>query len=232
MIADWTSYQLADFVPYGPEVYLRLIARVGESYWPLHGLMLLAGLALLILAVRGRGRIACLLLAGAWAWVGWGFFLQHYAELNVAGRSLGGAFFAQALLLLLIAGIGGPAVVRPASPVIRMAAGLLALGGLLAYPLIGLYLGDSRFQAETFGLHPDPTVVVTLGIALLALRGPTLLVAVTLPVLWGILSGLHRQVLELALWWLPLALSLGAFVASIWTFFADQRWSGDARQAS
>ena len=113
MIDDWASYALADFVPFTPEVYVRLIERVNADGWPLQLPAVALGLACLVLAWRGRARLALGLLAPAWACSGVVFHLQRYAELNWAATWFGGAFLAQAVLLFGFALVGGGAPSRP-----------------------------------------------------------------------------------------------------------------------
>lgn len=43
---------------------------------------------------------------------------------------------------------------------------LLAFGGLLLYPLVGLLAGHPWSQAEVFGVTPEPTALLTLGLLL------------------------------------------------------------------
>lgn len=214
MIGDWRSYALADFLPYGAEVYQRLVERVGESLWPLHGLTLLLGVVILLCAHRGRHAPACVLLAAAWAWVGVNFFIRWYAELNWAAGYLGGLFLLQAALLLgLAAAARSPST--PPRTSIYWAGLAVVLAGLAIFPLLGPLSGGSALQAETFGLHPDPTAVVTIGVALLTLRAPAMALAVLLPALWCLVSALHLQALGLP-WW-PVLLAVAAVaVAAPW----------------
>lgn len=53
----------------------------------------------------------------------------------------------------------------------RLAGLALTALGVPLYPLIGPLVGRDWSQAEVFGIHPDPTAVATLGVALLTLRG-------------------------------------------------------------
>ena len=222
MIDDWASYRVADFVPFTAEVYFRLIERAGESFWPLHLLTVATGLVALILALRGRGRVAALLLAVVWAWVGITFLMQRYTQLNWAGEYFGWGFLVQAALLALIAltglGLTGPG--RP--PGVPGWVGLaLAVTGLLLYPIIAPLTGHGGFQAETFGIHPDPTVVATLGIGLLMLDGAWRWLAFIVPYLWCLISALTLQVLNVP-WVLVLyAVIVVAVLAMVWQSMAN-----------
>ena len=86
------GYQLQQFIPFSHDVYLRLLERIGETYWPWHIATLLLGVIVLLLALRYKASAGCILLAPLWLFVGYVFFLQHYAELNWAGNYIGYAF--------------------------------------------------------------------------------------------------------------------------------------------
>ena len=231
------SYALSDFVPFTAEVYFRLIERFGETSWPWHGPMLVLGLASVVLIWRGRSRIACALIAIPWAWVGIAFLGQRYAELNWAGSWFAGAFLVQGGLLLLLAATGagfdragidrggfdrgGAARAATHTPwrdlsVPRWGGLILAGFGVIAYPVIAPLSGFGPFQAETFGIHPDPTAVATLGILLVGLRGAGLWLALAIPVLWCVVTGLTLQVLDAPWVMVPLAAALVGVLLAAW----------------
>ena len=196
---EWTSYQLQDFIPFTADVYFRLLERMGETFWPLHLLTIALGAAALVLALKHRTRIACLLPAPLWAFVAIAFFIQRYTELNWAGGYVGYAFIAQAVLLVLMAltGWGMDNAPRATNPPVIIGIAI-TLFGLLIMPLIAPLSGGSWYQAEVFGIHADPTAVTTLGLVLIMLRGFALWIAVIIPALWLVVSGLTLQVLDSA----------------------------------
>tara|TARA_R110000796_G_scaffold169305_1_gene286174 strand:+ start:865 stop:1536 length:672 start_codon:yes stop_codon:yes gene_type:complete len=193
----WTSYRLQDFIPFTAEVYFRLLERMGETFWPLHLLTLALGAATLVLALKHRPRIACLLPAPLWAFVAVAFFFQRYAELNWAGGYVAYAFIAQAVLLVVMALTGWGMDNEPRATNPPVAIGIaITLFGLLIMPLMAPLSGGSWYQAEVFGIHADPTAVTTLGLVLIMLRGFALWIAVIIPALWLVVSGLTLQVLD------------------------------------
>jgi len=196
-MSDWASYRLQDFIPFTAEVYFRLLERMGEAFWPLQLLTLALGGVVLLLALKSRTRLACLLLAPLWVFVAVACLGQRYAELNWAGGYIGHAFFAQAFLLALIALIGRRIGKPPHGKSPPLVAGVgIALFGLIGQPLMAPLSGGSWYQAELFGVHPDPTAITTLGLALVALRGGMIWAAATIPALWILLSGLTLLVLD------------------------------------
>lgn len=191
----WSSYALQDFIPFTADIYFRLLERMSEAFWPLHLLTLVLGFAALWLAVKNRGRLACLIIAPVWAYVGFAFFIQRYAELNWAGSYIGYVFVAQAILFILIAltgkGLDKTSSKRPAA-VIGI---VIAIVGLIGWPLIAPLTGVSWSQAEVFGIHPDPTAITTLGLILIFFRGWALWLMAMIPALWLLISGLTLWVL-------------------------------------
>lgn len=219
----WTSYRLQDFIPFTAEVYFRLLERMSETFWPLHLLTLALGSATLALALRHRTRLACLLPAPLWAFVAVAFFFQRYAELNWAGGYVGYAFIAQAVLLVVMAltGWGMDKAPRSTSPPVILGTAI-ALFGLIVMPLIAPLSGDSWYQAEVFGIHADPTAVTTLGLVLIMLRGFALWIAVIIPALWLVVSGLTLQVLGSAGSITLFAVLVIALVGVVWKSIASK----------
>lgn len=191
----WSNYALQDFIPFTADIYIRLLERMNESFWPLHLLTLALGLAALWLAIKNRRRLACLLIAPVWVFVGFAFFIQRYAELNWAGGYIGYFFIAQAILFILIVAAGkGLDKVSSKSPAVVIGISL-AIVGLIGWPFIALLTGGTWPQAEVFGIHADPTALTALGLALILFRGLALWLMAMVPVIWLILSGLTLLVL-------------------------------------
>ncbi len=190
------GYQLQQFIPFTQDVYLRLLERIGETYWPWHIATLALGIAVLLLALRHKASAGCILLAPLWVVVGVVFFIRHYAELNWASDYIGYAFIAQGALLLSI-GLSGKGIdktVPDKRPAVVIGL-ILALTGLVGWPFIGLLSGDSWYRAAVFGIYADPTAIVTLGLLLIMLRGWVLWLSVIIPLLWLVVSGLTWWVL-------------------------------------
>lgn len=197
-MSDWASYSVGDFIPFTSEVYLRLLERMGEAFWPLHLLTLVVGLAALGLAATQHSRLSCAIIAPLWLFVGVAFFMNRYGELNWAGNYVAWGFFVQAALLALIAATGRGVAQPPVFTHARAFVGAaLAALGLLAYPLIAPLAGHSWLHSEVFGIHPDPTATVTLGIVLVGLRGILMWLAAAICITWLVASGLTLGVLDI-----------------------------------
>lgn len=167
-MTEWWSYRLPDFLMFSPQVYWRLIERYNEAWWP-GQLLAWAAFAALAWLLRAPGQAArsavLLLLALAWAWVGWAFAWQRYAEIFLGAPWVAGAFALEAVLLAAAAAspMRVPADARKPAPIAR---GLLMIA--LLYPLLAPLTGHAWREAEVPGFLPDPTALATLA-ALLAL---------------------------------------------------------------
>ena len=53
MGTTWLSYSLADFLMFGPEVFLRLFVRINQDIWPWQGVAVVMVIAIGTLLVRG-----------------------------------------------------------------------------------------------------------------------------------------------------------------------------------
>lgn len=192
----WSNYTLQDFIPFTADIYFRLLERMGETFWPLHLLTLALGVAAVWLALKNRARLASVLIALVWGFVGFAFFIQRYAELNWAGGYIGYFFLAQTILLLLIALIGVGLDSNPRKRPATVIGVVIALVGLIGLPFIAPFTGGSWFQAEVFGIHADPTAITTLGLVLIMFRGWPLWLIAIIPALWMLVSGLTLLVLD------------------------------------
>jgi Family of unknown function (DUF6064) len=193
-MSEWWTYGLSDFLLFSPRTYYRLIERYNLAFWPAHALTIGLGLGILGMLRRptqAQSRAIAAVLAALWAWVGWAFVWRRYAGINWAATYFVWLFAVEAVLL----GIGaarGWLRLRPA----RDAAGRIGIALLVisvtAYPVFAALAGRGWPQAEVFGLVPDPTVIGTLGILLLAepprrvlLVAPMLLAAIGGATLWA-----------------------------------------------
>lgn len=201
---EWWTYRLSDFLMFTPSTYYRLFERNNGALWPLQVLTLALGLVLTGVAWRGAGRRLVLpgLLALVWAFVAWAFHWQHYAPINLAAKWFAAAFVLEALLLAWWAALRGA---TPASASGSKVGLVVALFGLGLLPLIGPLLGRSWAAIELFGIAPDPTATVTLGLLLMA-GAPALLLAV--PLLWCVASWATLWAMDAGDAWVMLGVGL------------------------
>jgi len=212
-MSEWWTYTLSDLLMFSKPTYFRLFALLNEAVWPAHLLAILAGLALVAAILRGAGkagRLAAALLAICWIWVAWTYHAQRYAGINLAAPYFAMAFALQTVLLCWLGTHRrAPAIASWRGPLGGLAFGLV-LAGLLVYPLFAVFDGRGWQQAEVFGIAPDPTVAVTLGMLLLW-RAPWFLWI--LPLLWCAVSGATLMELRSPQAWVMPAAGLLALAA-------------------
>lgn len=211
--AEWGSYGLSDFLMFSARTYYRQFELMNRELWPLPLLAPGAGAAIVACMLRTRPagpRIAFALLALAWLCVAWAYLLERHADINTGAPYFAAGFGIQAGLL------GWMALRRPAAPASAGIAGrlaiLLVLIALVVHPALAPANGRSWWQAEVFGLAPDPTVAATLG-ALLFWRAHWLLWVI--PLLWCAIGAATLMTLRAPLPWLLPALACAAVAAGL-----------------
>jgi hypothetical protein len=195
-MSEWWTYRLSDFLMFSPATYWRVVERYNRDVWPLQVVMLVVGVCLLWLVAARRPmtpKVVPAVLAAVWAWVGWAFHAERYAQINWAAEYFAWAFWVQAALLLVFAatGSGDERTGRSKAGVTGM---VLAVIGVLLYPLAaGMTSGDWA-RAEVFGVMPDPTALATLGLILAMVRPHRVWIAI-IPVLWLAVGAATRWLL-------------------------------------
>ncbi len=184
-MSEWWTYTLGDFLMFAPSTYWRLVENYNRDVWPAQLAGVIAGIVACWLATSrrtGAAQFQALLLAAAFLWVGWAFFWQRYATINWAARYFAFAFWAQAVLLAVLA------LLPVEDPIdetgfVQKIGWFLALAGLVLYPLGSAWAGRVWSQIEVFGISPEPTALVCLGLVLARPRPPRLLLRWTLAVI-------------------------------------------------
>jgi Family of unknown function (DUF6064) len=215
-MSEWWTYRAEDFLLFSPRVYWRMFELHNAALWPLHIVTLAAGLIILLLIARrpGMGRWVSLILAMLWIFVGWSFLWNRYATINWAAVYVAPAFFVEGALLLVASVLDDLAFGRrrPAGWI-----GYLILGfALVGQPLLAPLQGRGWASSEVLGIAPDPTVMATLGVLLLA-RGRLLPWLLPIPALWCLLSGMTLQTMGEPQAWVPYAALALAAAAWTWT---------------
>lgn len=186
-MSEWWTYRLSDFLMFSPATYWRLVERYHRDVWPLQLVMVAVGVWLLWLVLTRRpmhARVVPAVLAAVWAWMGWAFHAERYAQINWAAEYFAWAFWLQAALLLVFA-----AAVRSEERSGRSNGGAngigvaLAMIGVLLYPLAASMTDGGWARAEVFGVMPDPTALATLGLVL-AMKRPHRVWLAIIPLLW------------------------------------------------
>ena len=176
-MSEWWTYTLGDFLMFSPATYWRLVENYNRDIWPAQIAGLMAGIVACGLTASSRtgaARFPAVLLAAAFLWVGWAFHWQRYATINWAARYVALAFCAQAVLLLVLALLPARRPIEESSATQKIG-WFLALAGLVIYPLGSAWDGKTWSRMEVFGVSPEPTALVCLGLVLArAIQAPTL----------------------------------------------------------
>ena len=144
-----------------------------------------------------QGRIIAGVLAVLWSWVAWAFLWGRYATINPAATYFAGLFAVETVLLLWTGVFRGDlrfSLRRDPAGIVGL---VLYIAALVIYPWLAPLRGQPWLQAELFGVFPDPTVLGTLGLLLLASgssRGRLLII----PLVMGAIGGTTLWVLSRA----------------------------------
>ena len=192
-MSEWWTYRPSDFLMFSARTWTRLVGSWNEALWPWQGAMVAVALLMMAAAAgdpRRERPWAIAVLAVAWAWVGWAFHWERFADVNTGARWFALAFGVQAALLLALGlrSAGAP-------PTAMRGVGLALAALALIYPLIAPLSGRGWSQAEVVGAMPEPTALFTIGLLLaLPQRHRALLLAI--PVLALSVGGTTRWLLR------------------------------------
>jgi hypothetical protein len=214
-MSEWWTYRLSDFLMFAPRTYYRLFESYNAEIWPLQLSTLALGLAVLWLVWRGTyGRVVAAILAMAWIFVAWAYHWQRYAAINSGAPYYAIGFALEALLLSWL-GVrrDGLRFDRCTGP-IGYAGYAMLVGGIVLYPLLAPAFSRPWWQAEAFGIAPDPTAIATIGALLLA-TGRTLWPLV-LPVAWCVISAATLWTMDSAEALIPAGAAVLAVAAAVW----------------
>lgn len=182
-------------LPFTIEVYFSTISQYNAAIWPASLIGYPAAMLLLAMTIvppgreplRGATRVAGAVLALAWLVSGIGFHLMHFSAINFLAPFYALAFVIEAgMLAWVLAGRQG-AVFRFVPDATHVFAILLMSASVTAWPLVGLLIGGGFVDLPMFGTEPTATVLMTLGVLLMADRPPLKLAV--LPVLWTYVDG-------------------------------------------
>jgi hypothetical protein len=214
-MSEWWTYTLSDFLLFSSRTYNRLFEIYNAAIWPAQIVAIGLGVAILVLLLRApdarvRTRAIAAILAACWLWVAIAFHANRYATINWAAVYFAWAFGFEAALWTWIALLGGRlSFDRPIENAGRAGLGIF-LFALAIFPLATPLFGRGWKAAGIFGVAPDPTVLATLGLLLVA-RGRARAWLMVIPVIWCVISGLTLLAMKSPdAWILALAVALVA----------------------
>src|SRR5262245_54326471 len=181
-MSEWWTYRPGDFLLFSPRVYWRMFELHNAQFWPLHLLTIASGLALVVLVMRRDRRHAlwvAFVLAALWIFIAWSFLWSRYASINWAIAYLAPVWALEASLLIIV----NARLSFDRRDTVARAGVLIAVLGVVLYPLLPPLFGRPWTEAEVLGIAPDPTALATLGLLLMA-SGRSSLLLVPIPLVW------------------------------------------------
>ena len=177
-------------MPFSSEQFLQVFTEYNRGVWPSQLFLNSAALVAVCYAAAGRarsGKVVPLILAALWLWAGVVYHMTFFAAVNKAAYIFGAAFILQALLLVG-AGLRGHALsFRFKADACGFAGAVIVAYSLVAYPVLGYFLGHEYPASPTFGA-PCPVTIYTFGVLLWAEgRVPARLLLV--PLAWSLVGG-------------------------------------------
>lgn len=192
-------------LPFTPAQFFEVFAAYNSAIWPAQVAAYLLGIAIvapLIWPCRFPARLSLSGLALMWAFTGFVYHLNFFAEINRLAPVFGAIFVVQGALLLSAA-TGNGWSFHP-EPGFRGWLGVaLIFYAAVAYPLLGMALGHAYPRLPMFGVTPCPLTIFTLGLFLLGGGAGWWLWVI--PVLWSLVGGTAAFLLDVPQDWLLLA---------------------------
>lgn len=176
-------------MPFTVEQFFAVFSRYNEAVWPAQAIAVIDAVIAIGAALHGgrrAGRLAAIVLAALWLWMGVVYHLQFFSRINPAAVVFAAAFVVEAGLLFWFGVVRGQLVFEPRRDTTGVLGAILLVYALVIYPKLGSALGHAYPAAPTFGL-PCPTTIFTFGLLLWARpRVPFSLLIV--PVLWAVVG--------------------------------------------
>ena len=184
-------------LPFDAQQFFDVFARYNTAVWPAQLALLLAALAAVGLACRGRGgRVVGVTLGGLWLWMGTAYHLAFFRAINPAATAFGALFVLEGLLLIAVAASPRPLAFRWTPTISGTVGAALVAYALLGYPILGYWLGHRYPAAPTFGL-PCPTTILTLGL-LAWTAPPRRWLVLVIPLAWSAVGA--SAAVQLGVW--------------------------------
>lgn len=176
-------------IPFTIGQFLSIFQHYNFSVWPMQVLLLVSAIVtiyVILKKTKHSNRIATVILAFLWFWMGIVYHLLHFTSINKAAYLFGSAFIIQALLFLYSGLLKSNLSFRYQHNIYGIMGSLFVVYSLVIYPGLAYIFGHNYPQMPTFGV-PCPTVIFTFGILLWMDRKiPKYLLII--PFLWSIVG--------------------------------------------
>jgi hypothetical protein len=177
-------------LPFTTQQFFSVFADYNQAVWPMQWILAAAAAGIVLLSisrVAWKDRAICVLLAGLWAWMAIAYHVAHFSRINPAAFLFAALYLVEAGLLARWAITGRRLELRYRGAAASALGVAMLAYSLVAYPLLGLWLGHAYPASPTFGV-PCPTTIFTLGILALA-HGRHVATLAVAPLLWSVIGG-------------------------------------------
>lgn len=197
-------------LPFTVEQFFDVFQRYNEAVWPMQFVTYGLAVAILILLFR-KDRFSRKAINGIlsflWIFMGVGYHLLYFSEINAAAFIFGGLFIVQGLLFFWLGVVRDRLSYRFNWDIYHLLGSLMVVYAMIGYPLLGNAFGHLYPEKPMFGVAPCPTVIFTFGILLMSKpRIP-----------WGVLviPGIWSLIGFSAAWQLSVVEDYGLFVSGV-----------------
>jgi len=177
-------------LPFTTEQFFSVFADYNQAVWPMQWILAAAAVGIVLLSVSPvtwKDRAICLLLAGLWAWMAIAYHLLQFSRINAAAYLFAVFYLLEAALFAWWAIAGRPLELRYGRDAASALGVAMLAYSLVAYPLLGRWLGHAYPASPTFGV-PCPTTIFTF--AILAFARPKGIASLTVvPLVWSVVGG-------------------------------------------
>jgi hypothetical protein len=177
-------------LPFSRYEFFGVFAAYNAATWPAAIVAYVLAIAALLFACRATQKsshVVAAILALMWGWVGVMYHGAYFSQINPVARVFAAAFVLQALLFVLNAVRDSGLEFGPRSRVRTAAGAIMIVYALIAYPLIGLAVGETYSAMPLFGVTPCPLLIFTFALMLWATRARWWLWIV--PIMWSVVGG-------------------------------------------
>jgi hypothetical protein len=176
-------------LPFSIDQFLGVFEAYNSAIWPFQIGLYLAGLVIVLLAVRKTylsTTVVSIAFAFLWVWMGLVYHLLYFSHINRAAYIFGAAFIVQGALFLYTGLVRKTIAFQFKLDMPGIAGSILVVFALFIYPTLGYLQGRPLVSSPSFGL-PCPTTIFTFGI-LLWTEKKVPVVLLLIPLLWSIIG--------------------------------------------
>ncbi len=202
-------------LPFTIDQFLNVFKNYNESVWPMQIFLFLMAIGVIFLIYKKysfSNKCVLFSLSFLWLWIGIVYHWIFFSQINKPAFGFGGLFVIQGVLFLFL-GLKNRVEFSFRKKFDSIMGVIFVLFALIIYPLMNYFFSHVWPYNPTFGL-PCPTVIFTLGVLLLSIKGlPKYIVAI--PLLWSLIG--VSAAINLGIWE-DVALVAAGIVGSILIF--------------